>query len=128
MHNLIKHIIVLLFLLGAGAAVSSAQRETRPVIPPTPENPVVDTIPPANTTKIDTMERKSADQLMAEQPEEPEGEYKMKKSPWGAVIRTLIVPGWGQFYNEDYWKTPVFLGAAAGLYYVIIQNHIDFSH
>lgn len=34
----------------------------------------------------------------------------MKKSPWGAVGRSAILPGWGQFYNEDYWHIPVVWG------------------
>ncbi len=35
-------------------------------------------------------------------------EFVMKKSPWGAVLRSAIIPGLGQFYNESYWKIPVF--------------------
>ncbi|MGD8779928.1 MAG: DUF5683 domain-containing protein [Ignavibacteria bacterium] len=34
----------------------------------------------------------------------------MQKSPWGAVLRSALVPGFGQFYNESYWKIPVFFG------------------
>lgn len=26
------------------------------------------------------------------------------KSPWGATLRSAILPGWGQWYNESYWK------------------------
>jgi len=26
------------------------------------------------------------------------------KSPWGAVARSAVLPGWGQVYNEQYWK------------------------
>ena len=36
--------------------------------------------------------------------------FVMKKSPWGAVLRSAVIPGWGQFYNESYWKVPVVLG------------------
>jgi len=36
--------------------------------------------------------------------------FVMQKSPWGAVLRSAILPGWGQFYNESYWKVPVVLG------------------
>lgn len=31
------------------------------------------------------------------------------KSPWGAVLRSLIIPGWGQWYNESKWKAPLFI-------------------
>lgn len=36
--------------------------------------------------------------------------YVMKKSPWGAVLRSAVIPGFGQFYNESYWKIPVVWG------------------
>ena len=36
--------------------------------------------------------------------------FVMKKSPWGAVLRSAVVPGFGQFYNELYWKIPVVWG------------------
>lgn len=31
------------------------------------------------------------------------------RSPWGAVGRSFLIPGWGQWYNDSKWKTPVFL-------------------
>lgn len=30
---------------------------------------------------------------------------KPLKSPWGAVARSAMLPGWGQFYNESYIKS-----------------------
>ncbi len=39
-----------------------------------------------------------------------DSEFVMQKSPWGAVLRSAVVPGFGQYYNESYWKIPVFLG------------------
>ncbi|MBU2494801.1 MAG: hypothetical protein KJ571_19430 [Bacteroidetes bacterium] len=36
--------------------------------------------------------------------------FIMQKSPWGAVLRSAVIPGWGQFYNESYWKIPIVLG------------------
>ena len=36
--------------------------------------------------------------------------FVMKKSAWGAVARSAIIPGLGQFYNESYWKIPVVWG------------------
>lgn len=32
---------------------------------------------------------------------------KSVKSPWGAVIRSAILPGWGQIYNEQYAKSVI---------------------
>jgi len=42
----------------------------------------------------------------------------MQKSPWGAVLRSAILPGLGQFYNESYWKIPVVLGVIGYFTYV----------
>ncbi len=33
-----------------------------------------------------------------------------QKSPWGAVLRSSVLPGLGQIYNESYWKAPVVWG------------------
>ncbi len=30
-------------------------------------------------------------------------------SPTGALLRSLVLPGWGQWYAQAYWKAPVFL-------------------
>jgi hypothetical protein len=37
------------------------------------------------------------------------------KSPWGAVARSAMIPGWGQVYNESYIKSAV--GFAAFTYF-----------
>jgi TM2 domain-containing membrane protein YozV len=44
--------------------------------------------------------------------------FQMTKSPWGAVLRSAILPGFGQFYNESYWKIPVVWGALGYLAYL----------
>lgn len=36
--------------------------------------------------------------------------YRMQKSPLGAVLRSAVLPGLGQIYNESYWKVPVVWG------------------
>ncbi|NOX19605.1 MAG: hypothetical protein GXO87_15155 [Chlorobi bacterium] len=43
--------------------------------------------------------------------------FVMTKSPWGAVLRSAIIPGWGQIYNESYWKAPIFWAALGGFIY-----------
>lgn len=49
--------------------------------------------------------------------------FKMKKSAWGAVLRSAILPGFGQFYNESYWKVPVVLGVLGYLGYQWNNNN-----
>jgi Family of unknown function (DUF5683) len=36
--------------------------------------------------------------------------FVMEKSAWGAVLRSAILPGLGQYYNQSYWKIPVVWG------------------
>lgn len=43
--------------------------------------------------------------------------FVMSKSPWGAVLRSAIIPGWGQFYNESYIKIPIIWGLGFWLGY-----------
>ena len=45
--------------------------------------------------------------------QEEDTTFVMSKSPWGAVLRSAIIPGLGQFYNESYWKVPLIFGAVA---------------
>ena len=45
------------------------------------------------------------------------------KSPLGAVIRSAILPGLGQFYNEAYWKVPIVLGLTGFLVYGVVHEH-----
>lgn len=33
-----------------------------------------------------------------------------KKSPWNAVLKSALLPGLGQIYNQSYWKVPVIWG------------------
>ena len=49
--------------------------------------------------------------------------YVMTKSPWGAVLRSAVIPGWGQFYNESYLKIPVIWGLGIWFGYEWQQNN-----
>ena len=49
--------------------------------------------------------------------------YEMTKSPWGAVLRSAVIPGWGQIYCESYIKAPVIWGIGIGLTAVWIWNN-----
>lgn len=49
--------------------------------------------------------------------------FVMQKSPWGAVARSAIIPGWGQIYNESYWKAPVVWGIMGWFVYAWVDNN-----
>ena len=49
-------------------------------------------------------------------------------SPRKAMIRSAILPGWGQAYNKKYWKIPIVygaLGTAAGFFIYNRREYID---
>ncbi|MBU2585918.1 MAG: hypothetical protein KKH32_11395, partial [Bacteroidetes bacterium] len=45
------------------------------------------------------------------------------KSPWGAVVRSALLPGLGQIYNESYWKAPIVWGVSGWFIYNWINNN-----
>ena len=49
-----------------------------------------------------------------------------EKTTLGAVLRSAVLPGWGQFYNESYWKVPVVLGITGVFVYAMIDQHQQF--
>lgn len=53
---------------------------------------------------------------------------KPLKSPWGAVIRSAVIPGWGQFYNESYFKTVGYMAVDGFLFYKIREYDIKYRH
>jgi hypothetical protein len=53
--------------------------------------------------------------------------FVMQKSPWGAVLRSAIIPGLGQFYNKSYWKIPVVWGFLGWCGYYWIQNNNSYK-
>lgn len=57
-----------------------------------------------------------------------ESGFVMQKSPWGAVLRSAVIPGLGQFYNEQYWHIPVVWGLLGWFTYNWIQNNKDYKH
>ena len=49
--------------------------------------------------------------------------FVMTKSPWGAVGRSALIPGWGQYYNESYWKIPIIWGVMGWFTYLYVENN-----
>lgn len=56
-------------------------------------------------------------------PELSDSGFVMQKSPTGAMLRSALIPGWGQFYNESYWKIPVFWGISGWFIYLWIDRN-----
>lgn len=52
----------------------------------------------------------------------------LQKSPTEAVLRSLALPGWGQYYVESYWKAPLFLAAWGTVVFFIVDNHIKYTY
>ncbi|PJA98611.1 MAG: hypothetical protein CO128_06440 [Ignavibacteriales bacterium CG_4_9_14_3_um_filter_30_11] len=53
--------------------------------------------------------------------------FVMTKSPLGAVLRSAVLPGWGQLYNESYIKAPIVWGILGGLAAAWIYNNNRYS-
>src|ERR1035437_6450972 len=53
--------------------------------------------------------------------------FVMQKSAWGAVLRSAVIPGLGQIYNQSYWKAPIVWGIGAWLVYNWIQNNKSYK-
>ncbi|MEL6772301.1 MAG: DUF5683 domain-containing protein [Bacteroidota bacterium] len=48
------------------------------------------------------------------------------RTPRGALLRSLAVPGWGQVYNGQWGKAPIAFGAVAGVTVLVVVNHLDY--
>lgn len=53
--------------------------------------------------------------------------FTMKKTPMSSVWRSALIPGWGQIYNESYWKAPVIWGILGYLSYGWISTNNLYS-
>ena len=42
-------------------------------------------------------------------------------------IRSTVLPGYGQIYNKDYYKIPIFYGGAAALVYLGYQSNLSYQ-
>lgn len=44
------------------------------------------------------------------------------RPPKRALIRSLLIPGWGQIYNKRIWKVPIVYGALGGMTALALWN------
>lgn len=68
----------------------------------------------------------SQDEELIVDEEKTDTVFVMQKSPWGAVLRSAVIPGWGQFYNESYWKIPVIWGLTGWFVYNWIDTNNEY--
>lgn len=47
--------------------------------------------------------------------------------PHKAVMRSLMIPGWGQLYNHRWWKVPLIYGGLALLGDVVVYNQKNYK-
>lgn len=73
-----------------------------------------------------TFSQTETDSSQSEKPVKLVETTTMTKSPNEALWRS-IVPGWGQYYNEEYWKVPILFGAAVGLGGLIYYFNNEFN-
>ncbi|MEP7253833.1 MAG: DUF5683 domain-containing protein [Ginsengibacter sp.] len=51
---------------------------------------------------------------------------RKKYNPKKAMLRSAIIPGWGQAYNKKYWKIPIIygaLGTTAGIFFYNLKTY-----
>ena len=49
---------------------------------------------------------------------------RKRRSPTGALWRSFAVPGWGQIYNNKYWKAGGIIAAQAGTLAMAVDNYL----
>jgi len=60
-----------------------------------------------------TLNKPAQDTLHSTEQDSSTVVQKKKHDPRKATRRSLIIPGWGQAYNREYWKIPIVYGALA---------------
>jgi hypothetical protein len=51
----------------------------------------------------------------------------MEKTPQGAMARSFIIPGWGQFYSDEYNSGVMFSGIEATLLSAVLVSYLSYS-
>ena len=70
--------------------------------------------------RIDTLAIKSDSVKIAKQ-------MPYKIIPRAATLKSLMIPGWGQIYNRQYWKLPLVAGAFITLGLIANYNQVRYS-
>jgi hypothetical protein len=84
--------------------------------------------------QLDSLSKQKNDSLsfkkistIADSQEIKDKNFQMQKSPLGAILRSLVLPGWGQIYVENYWKAPLFAAGCGLLVYFVLDNNSKYQ-
>ncbi len=104
--------LILFWFIGVGSLFAKAQN--------------TDTLKKSTPQLLDSISKKSKDTASIKPIKKPKKEKvytpDSTHSPHKAVMHSLIIPGWGQIYNHQYWKVPVIYGGLATLGYFLVTN------
>ena len=78
-----------------------------------------------NVEKKDSLQ--TADEIVTDIEMLHQKKTPSKLSPKKAGWRSAIVPGWGQYYNQKYWKIPIIWGAIGTGVGFIIWNQKEYK-
>lgn len=99
----LMHIVFVALLINAGTALAQTGN---PVVIPTDSTTSIKNPAFTKDTGIQIVKGDTIKTVTAHDPKK-------------ATLRSLILPGWGQAYNREYWKIPIVygaLGTVAGFY------------
>lgn len=99
----LMHIVFVVFIINAGTALA---QNNKPLVIPTDSTTAVKNPAFTKDTGIQVVKGDTIKTVSAHDPKK-------------ATLRSLILPGWGQAYNREYWKIPIVygaLGTVAGFY------------
>jgi len=91
-------------------------------IPDNSDSPAEPNEDPLETTRS-VRQSSSEDPRMLED-DESEPVIVLKKSPTGALLRSALLPGWGQFYNQEPLKGVILGTVELGLLAWLVREHI----
>ena len=75
--------------------------------------------------KAELIQPERSKSMPAVSPDDSSSEKVVRKNPTGAMLRSMVVPGWGQWYNEKRFKAVVIMGAEIGLVIdAVVQNQL----
>lgn len=109
---MIKHVLIIFLIAGCYFKAAAQTPDTAGITKKTHRDSLV-------STKNDSVKtRKFVPKPKKEKVYHPDSTH----SPHTAIIRSIIIPGWGQVYNHRWWKVPLIYGGLGLLGYAEVYN------